>query len=129
MCVIYGTMPSIQNFTVIYDKLNEDGTFSEGDILTGKVSMVVLKQTTVEYLSVKAKGDANVRWSRKQGEHTHTYSAHRRFFKLKEFLIPEGSKGNAGYATRPVSHACLNPLMLVTVHSCLSPFFSRLILV
>ncbi|KAM8885094.1 uncharacterized protein AB9W97_012869 [Spinachia spinachia] len=85
-------MPSIQSLTVTYDALNERGTFSEGDALRGRVTLALLKETTVESLFVKAKGDADVRWTRRSGDRTHTYRAHRRYFKLKLFLLPEDRK-------------------------------------
>uniref|UniRef100_A0A8C6WXJ7 Arrestin C-terminal-like domain-containing protein n=1 Tax=Neogobius melanostomus TaxID=47308 RepID=A0A8C6WXJ7_9GOBI len=56
-------MPSIRNLTITYD---------------------------VETLFVKAKGDVNVQWSEQLGESS--YSAHRRLFKQKHFLIAEEHK-------------------------------------
>uniref|UniRef100_A0A8D3BRM7 Arrestin C-terminal-like domain-containing protein n=1 Tax=Scophthalmus maximus TaxID=52904 RepID=A0A8D3BRM7_SCOMX len=82
-----------RSLTMTYDALNEHGTFSEGDTITGQVTLVLLKQTSVQSLVVKVKGDADVRWTRKNGDHKRTYSAHRRYFKLKQFLIPADSKG------------------------------------
>ena len=84
-------MSTVKDFTLTFD--NPRGVFSEGDALTGVVTLELLKDVKVESLFVKAKGDANVHWSEKRGEHTHSYSAHTRFFKLKQSLIPESSKG------------------------------------
>ncbi|TNN67020.1 Arrestin domain-containing protein 3 [Liparis tanakae] len=91
-CGAVSTMPAIQSLTLTYDALNENETFSEGDLLTGKVTLALLKETPVESLTVKAKGDADVSWTKKSGDRTHTYSAHKRYFKLKQFLIPEDSR-------------------------------------
>ncbi|KAK2837408.1 hypothetical protein Q5P01_014620 [Channa striata] len=85
-------MPSVKSLTMAYDALNESGTFSEGDTVTGTVTLALEKQITAQALFVKVKGDADVRWTKKSGDHTHTYSAHRRYFKMKEFLIPENPK-------------------------------------
>ncbi|XP_047448226.1 arrestin domain-containing protein 3-like [Mugil cephalus] len=82
-------MPSIKSLTFTYDALNEYGTFSEGDTITGAVILVLSKECKIGQLVVKAKGDAEVRWTKKQGEQTHTYSSHRRYFKLKQFFIQE----------------------------------------
>uniref|UniRef100_A0A3P9NCA4 Arrestin domain-containing protein 3-like n=1 Tax=Poecilia reticulata TaxID=8081 RepID=A0A3P9NCA4_POERE len=94
-------MPAVNSFTINCDAVNEEGTFSQGDTVTGQVILSLSKETKAQRLFVKAKGDANVRWTQKRGEHTHTYSAHRRYFKLKdvpnflsgfpETVLPEGT--------------------------------------
>lgn len=85
-------MPSIRNFKMTYDALNDYGTFSEGDTITGKVTLELEKDTKIESLFVKAKGDVSVHWSEKHGDNTRSYNAHRRLFKQKHFLIAEEHK-------------------------------------
>ncbi|XP_068594761.1 arrestin domain-containing protein 3-like [Brachionichthys hirsutus] len=85
-------MPSIESLTMTCDALNERGTFSEGDTLTGRVTLALLKETPVESLCVKAKGDANVHWSTRRGDRTYSYNSHTRYFKVKQFLIAENGK-------------------------------------
>lgn len=85
-------MPSVRNFKMTCDALNDYGTFSEGDTITGKVSLELQKETKIESLFVKAKGDVSVHWSEKHGDTSRSYSAHRRLFKQKQFLIAEKDK-------------------------------------
>ena len=86
-------MPTTKDLTLTYDALNEERTFSEGDTLTGTVTMCLKKDTKVKSFFVKLKGDANVRWSQEIGENQLIHTAHWRYFKLKQYLIPENTKG------------------------------------
>lgn len=86
-------MSPIKDFVLSYSALNEEDTFSEGDTVAGAVTFTLTKQTKVKSLLVKLKGDANVRWSEGSGDDEKTYSDHRRYFKLKEYIVGEDSKG------------------------------------
>ena len=90
-------MPTIKDLTLTYDVINEERTFSEGDTVTGAVSLCLEKDTKVQSFFVKFKGDANVHWSERHGDTTQSYSAHSRYFKLKLFLIPENDKGERNH--------------------------------
>uniref|UniRef100_A0A3Q3LUH6 Arrestin C-terminal-like domain-containing protein n=1 Tax=Mastacembelus armatus TaxID=205130 RepID=A0A3Q3LUH6_9TELE len=81
------------DFGLTYEALNEEGTFSEGDTLTGTISFALTKEIKVKSLFVKVKGDANVHWTEGSGDDERSYSAHRRYFKVKEYLIAENAKG------------------------------------
>lgn len=78
---------------MICEEVNDYGTFSEGDTVRGKITLALLKETKVDSLFVKMKGDAIVRWTEKSGDRSSTYSAHRRYFKLRHSIIDEESPG------------------------------------
>lgn len=86
-------MPSVQSFTIACEAPNEHGTFSEGDVLRGKVTLALIKQISAESMFIKVTGDARVHWTKRVNDRTYTYSADQRYFKLKQPLIPEWAKG------------------------------------
>ncbi|XP_044052624.1 arrestin domain-containing protein 3-like [Siniperca chuatsi] len=86
-------MSPINDFSITYEALNEEDTFSEGDTITGTLTFTLKKETKVKSLFLKAKGDANVHWTEGSGDDERSYSAHRRYFKLKENLVAGNDKG------------------------------------
>uniref|UniRef100_A0A8C9XE41 Arrestin C-terminal-like domain-containing protein n=1 Tax=Sander lucioperca TaxID=283035 RepID=A0A8C9XE41_SANLU len=66
------------------EALNEEATFSEGDTVAGTLTFTLKKETKVKGVMVKAKGDANVSWSEGSGDNRRSYTAHTRYFKLKD---------------------------------------------
>ena len=85
-------MSPIKDLRVTYEALNEEGTFSAGDTVAGTVTFTLTKDTKVKSLWVKLKGDANVRWTERSGDDETTYSAHRRYFKVKRYVVDEKGK-------------------------------------
>lgn len=84
---------SPKDFKLRYEAVNKEGTFSEGDTITGIVSFTLTKDTKVECLTVKAKGDAHVHWSKGTGDDRRSYSAWRKLFKEKENVIAKKDSG------------------------------------
>lgn len=86
-------MSPIKDFKVKYEALNKENTFSEGDTIKGTLTFTLTEPTKLKCLFVKAKGDANVHWSEGTGDKRRSHTAHRRFFKTKEYLIVENAEG------------------------------------
>ncbi|XP_031165048.1 arrestin domain-containing protein 3-like [Sander lucioperca] len=86
-------MSPIKDLCLTCEALNEEATFSEGDTVAGTLTFTLKKETKVKGVMVKAKGDANVSWSEGSGDNRRSYTAHTRYFKLKEYLVAENSEG------------------------------------
>ncbi|XP_051525156.1 arrestin domain-containing protein 3-like isoform X2 [Myxocyprinus asiaticus] len=80
---------TIQSFTIEYDALNDRNTFSNGDILTGRVIMEVSKKTKIKSLTVKVKGKADVAWTETHGEESVTYWDKEKYFSQTQSVLPE----------------------------------------
>lgn len=86
-------MSPIKDLTLIYQSLNKENTFSEGDTIAGTVTLTLAEETKVKSLVVKVKGEARVHWTERRGKKTISHSDHRRYFKDKEYLVAENSNG------------------------------------
>ncbi|XP_041856373.1 arrestin domain-containing protein 3-like [Melanotaenia boesemani] len=87
-------MSPIKDFQITCEALNEAGTFSAGDTVIGEVTFYLTKDTHVKSLLVKAKGEAHVYWTEGSGDDSKSYSAHKRYFKDKKYLVGENAKDN-----------------------------------
>lgn len=88
-----GLIMSVKHLSVDYSKVNERGTFSPGDILSGKVTVVTSKETKVQCLLVKAKGKAKVTWC-EQGQAAGVYSNKRKYFYFEHIILQDKNKGD-----------------------------------
>lgn len=86
-------MSPIKDFNLVYEALNKEDTVSQGDTIAGTITFTLTKEAKVKKLVVKAKGDARVHWTEGTGDSRRSYNAHRRYFKLKEYLVAEDEKG------------------------------------
>uniref|UniRef100_A0A3B3SHW8 Arrestin domain-containing protein 3-like n=2 Tax=Paramormyrops kingsleyae TaxID=1676925 RepID=A0A3B3SHW8_9TELE len=96
-------LSSIKSITVNYDAVNEEKTFSSGDMLSGRVLLVLSKETKIEGLRVKMKGKAEVQWSERHGDKTRYYSSKEKYFKLEQ-LVTGQEKGNGNDVLAAGSH-------------------------
>lgn len=85
---------TVKHFSVDYKKVNERGTFSPGDILSGNVTVVTGKETKVQCLLVKAKGKAKVTWYEQEGQATGVYSDKKKYFYFEHIILQDKNKGD-----------------------------------
>lgn len=87
---------TIKQFSVDYKKVNERGTYSPGDILSGTVTVVTSKGTKVQRFSVVAKGKAKVTWN-EQGKATGVYGDKKKYFSFEHIILQDQNRGDGWY--------------------------------
>ncbi|XP_055080195.1 arrestin domain-containing protein 3-like [Periophthalmus magnuspinnatus] len=85
---------TVKHFHVEYNKLNEQGTYSAGDSLTGQVVVVTSKETRVQCFYVRAKGKAKVTWSEGSGPNTVVHQDKRKYFYFEHIILQDKNKGD-----------------------------------
>lgn len=85
---------AVKSLKVAYNPINETNTFTNGDTVSGQVTLEVAKDCKIESLSVKFKGKARVLWSERHGNTTVVYHSKEKYFVVKHYFIhdksPEG---------------------------------------
>uniref|UniRef100_A0A672FK31 Arrestin-like N-terminal domain-containing protein n=1 Tax=Salarias fasciatus TaxID=181472 RepID=A0A672FK31_SALFA len=88
---------TVKHLSIEYDKVNDRGTVSPGDVLSGKVTVVTSKETKVQCFVVKAKGKAKVTWYEEEGQSTAVYCNERKYFHLEHIILQDKQKGDGGF--------------------------------
>lgn len=85
---------TVKHFLVEYDRLSEQGTYSPGDILSGKVTVVTSKEIKVQSFLVRAKGKAKVTWCQQEGQTPAVHSNKKKYFYFEQIIIQDKNKGD-----------------------------------
>lgn len=85
---------TVKHLSVDYNKVNERGTFSPGDSLSGRVTVVTSKETKVQCFLVKAKGKAMVTWCEQKGQATGVHSDKKKYFYFEHIILQDKNKGD-----------------------------------
>lgn len=88
---------AVKLLAVDYEKVNEGGVFSPGDVLSGKVTLVTSKEIKAQCFSVKAKGRAKVRWCEREGRSGVVHRDEKRYFHLEHIILQDKNKGDGRY--------------------------------
>uniref|UniRef100_H3C002 Zgc:110626 n=1 Tax=Tetraodon nigroviridis TaxID=99883 RepID=H3C002_TETNG len=79
--------PPCKSLKVTHNPINETDTFSNGDSVSGQVTLEVAKDCQISSLSVKFKGKARVLWSERHGNTTVVYHSKEKYFTFKNYFI------------------------------------------
>ncbi|XP_075871224.1 arrestin domain-containing protein 3-like isoform X4 [Nelusetta ayraudi] len=83
---------TVKSLSVSYEPAaNLNNTFSNGDWVSGQVTLELLKDCQVESLSVEFKGKADVLWTVHTGNTTIVYSSKEKYFSTKHHFIRDPS--------------------------------------
>lgn len=82
-------MSPIQDFDLVYNVPNSEGTFSEGDTVGGAVSFTLTKESKVKSILVKLKGEARLSWKRGMASN----KDRRTYFKVENYLVEQNEGG------------------------------------
>ncbi|XP_076587815.1 arrestin domain-containing protein 3-like [Chaetodon auriga] len=92
---------TVKHFSLDYNKVNERGTFSPGDILSGRVTVVTSKETKVQCFLVRAKGKAKVTWYEQEGRATEVHSDKKKYFYFEHIILQDKNKGDGSEIIGP----------------------------
>ncbi|XP_051277304.1 arrestin domain-containing protein 3-like isoform X1 [Dicentrarchus labrax] len=92
---------TVKHFSVEYNKVNDRGTFSPGDILSGRVTVVTSGETKVQCFLVKAKGKAKVTWYEQEGQATGVHSDKKKYFYFEHIILQDKNKGDGSEIISP----------------------------
>ncbi|XP_035494897.2 arrestin domain-containing protein 3 [Scophthalmus maximus] len=88
-CVPLWTM-TIQNFSIEYDAINSQNTFTNGDTINGRIILEVSKETKIQSLMFIAKGKANVIWHEHYGQHQHrVFWSDEKYYEIQHHILRE----------------------------------------
>ncbi|XP_076853833.1 arrestin domain-containing protein 3-like [Brachyhypopomus gauderio] len=107
---------TIKHFSVNYDPINENDTFTNGSLVEGRVVLEVTKDLKVNRLYLKCKGEADVHWTESNSDTDDSYSAHERYFKLKQIFIQDESKKEKNKGATIVHGETYNNLVIPGSH-------------
>lgn len=78
---------TVKSLEVTHNPINESDTFTNGDVVTGQVTLEVVKECQIESLYIKFKGKSEVLWTERHGQTTVVYHSKDKYFSMKHYFI------------------------------------------
>lgn len=86
---------TVKSIKVTYNPVNQENIFTNGDCVSGLVTMEVAKDFQIDSLSIKFKGKADVLWTERYGKTTVVYHSKEKYFSIKhDFIRDKNLKGD-----------------------------------
>uniref|UniRef100_A0A3B3USL3 Arrestin domain-containing protein 3-like n=1 Tax=Poecilia latipinna TaxID=48699 RepID=A0A3B3USL3_9TELE len=90
---------TIKKVEITYNSINASNTFTNGDIVSGQVSVEAAKDCQISSFYIKFKGKADVFWTETYGQNTYSYHAKDKYFSVRQYFIRDpNSKGKAYFS-------------------------------
>lgn len=80
---------TIKHFSIEYDAINSENTFTNGDTINGRIIVDVSKQTKIQSLIFIAQGKGRVCWREDYGNQHHVYWAEEEYYNIQEHILRE----------------------------------------
>ena len=95
-------------FSVYYNHINNEGTFTGGDWISGNIKLELSKDCKINSLYVQIKGKAKVLWSEDHGRTSTVYSSTEKFLSIKQSVIQElKGQGKCAVYNMNLIHMCI----------------------
>ncbi|XP_028270693.1 arrestin domain-containing protein 3-like [Parambassis ranga] len=78
---------TVKSLKVTYNPINDRNTFTNGDFVTGQVTVEVAKDCQINSLFIKFKGKAEVSWSERHGQTTVVYRSKDKYFSVRHYFV------------------------------------------
>ncbi|XP_059192222.1 arrestin domain-containing protein 4-like [Centropristis striata] len=94
---------TVKSLKVTYNpNPNKENTFTDGDWVSGNVTLEVTKDCEMDYLLIKFKGKSEVLWTERHGKTTVVYHSKDKYFSFKHYLVRnKDHKGDDNEALLP----------------------------
>uniref|UniRef100_A0A3P9CB82 Arrestin C-terminal-like domain-containing protein n=1 Tax=Maylandia zebra TaxID=106582 RepID=A0A3P9CB82_9CICH len=81
---------TITRFSIEYDAINSKNTFTNGDMINGRIIVEVSGETKIQSLIFRGQGRAKVRWTENYGENDYRdYWATETYYDIKQDILRE----------------------------------------
>ena len=119
---------TVKAFSVSYNRINNDNTFTGGDFISGNIQLELSKDCKINSLIVQIKGKANVLWTEHYGKTVVVYSNKEKFFSIKQSVIQEfKGQGKCAVYNMNLIHMCI--MYILCCNQNLSTFYQLLAVV